>query len=56
MESIKPPKLCECGCGQVAPIATRNWHKKGIKKGQALRFVCGHHRRGVEQTKEEKIK
>ena len=56
MESIKPQKLCECGCGMPAPIATRNWHKRGIKKGQSLRFVCGHHRRGQEQSREEKLK
>lgn len=37
-------------------IATRNWHNKGIKKGEPLRFVCGHHRRGLEQSREEKIK
>ncbi len=49
-------QLCECGCGRPAPIATRNWHSKGIKKGQSLRFVCGHHRRGKPQSKEEKIK
>lgn len=49
-------KLCECGCGQPAPTATRNWHSRGVKKGQQLRFVCGHHRRGVLQSKEEKAK
>lgn len=56
MDTTKNQKLCECGCGQPAPIATRNWHKKGIKKGQPLRFVCGHHRRGKEQSRDEKIK
>ena len=54
--NITKIQLCECGCGQPAPIATRNWHSKGIKKGQALRFICGHHRRGKEQSKEEKLK
>jgi len=48
--------LCECGCGEPAPIAARNWHSKGITKGQALRFICGHHRRGKIQSKEEKSK
>lgn len=56
MDTTKKQKLCECGCGQPAPIATRNWHTKGIRKGQPLRFICGHHRRGKEQSKEEKIK
>lgn len=55
MESIKI-QLCECGCGKPAPVATRNWHKRGIKKGQFLRFICGHHRRGKEQSKQEKLK
>jgi len=35
-------KLCECGCGQPAPIATRNRHSRGQVKGQPLRFVSGH--------------
>jgi len=48
--------LCECGCGHAAPIAERNWHKKGIKKGQPMRFICGHHRRGKKQSRAEKIK
>lgn len=55
MESTKQ-QMCECGCGQPAPVATRNWHSKGIKKGQPLRFVCGHHRRGKPQSREEKLK
>jgi len=33
-------KLCECGCGQPAPIATRN--RRGYTKGQPLRFISGH--------------
>lgn len=49
-------KLCECGCGEPAPIAERNWHTKGIVKGQPLRFVCGHHNRGVKQSLETKLK
>lgn len=52
----KTQKLCECGCGNPAPIATRNWHTKGIKKGQPLRFICGHHRRGQKQSRKEKAK
>lgn len=57
MEDIKLQiKYCECGCGEPAPIANRNWHNKGIKKGDHLRFVCGHHRRNKEQSVEEKIK
>jgi hypothetical protein len=33
-------KLCECGCGQPAPIATRN--DKQYVRGQAKRFIGGH--------------
>jgi hypothetical protein len=35
-------KLCECGCGQPAPIATRNDSRAGIAKGQQRRFIQGH--------------
>jgi hypothetical protein len=46
--SIQPseslsPKLCECGCGQPAPIATRDNRAYGWVKGQPKRFVKGHH-------------
>ena len=36
------PKLCECGCGQPAPIARQSWTKYGWIKGQPLRFCNGH--------------
>lgn len=44
----QPIKLCECGCGQPAPIATRTISESGYIRGQAKRFVHGHHsvRRG----------
>lgn len=35
-------KLCDCGCGQPAPIATRTDARHGWVKGQPLRFVRGH--------------
>lgn len=50
-------KLCECGCGRPAPIATRNRLSKGMIKGQPLRFIHGHNgvkhgkcRRNIDQT------
>lgn len=36
-------KLCECGCGQETPIATRNEYRRGHVKGQPIRFLPGHH-------------
>ena len=46
-----PPKLCECGCGQVAPRATRSYLKRGILKGEYFRFLPDHHLR-TEKHKE----
>jgi hypothetical protein len=40
-------KLCECGCGQPAPIATTNDRARGWVKGQPKLFISGHCRRGV---------
>lgn len=39
------PKLCECGCGLPAPIATRTDPRRGHVKGQPLRFITGHRAR-----------
>jgi hypothetical protein len=46
---LKPdqPKLCECGCGQPAPLATRTRSALGWVKGEPLRFVIGHWSRGA---------
>ena len=38
-------KLCECGCGQPAPIASVSNRKWGHLKGHPVRFVKGHHQR-----------
>lgn len=40
-------KLCECGCGRPAPIATFSRAKYGWVKGQPKRFVWGHQNRLV---------
>jgi hypothetical protein len=34
--------LCECGCGEPAPIAKRTDTRLGWVKGQSLRFIRGH--------------
>ena len=38
-------KLCECGCGQPTPLATRNRAERGWVKGEPLRYINGHHGR-----------
>lgn len=36
------PKLCECGCGEPAPIATKTTSRLDHVKGQPVRFIHGH--------------
>jgi hypothetical protein len=38
-------KLCECGCGQPAPIAAKTTRKRGYIKGEPMRFIHGHNGR-----------
>lgn len=38
-------KLCECGCGHPAPIASSSDKKRGRVKGEPLRFIRGHNPR-----------
>ncbi len=47
-------KLCECGCGQPAPIAKRTDRTWGQVKGQPLRFVHGHRLRGGVSDQERR--
>lgn len=44
-------KLCECGCGQPAPIATITNRRSGAIKGEAQRFVPGHHLKRLAASK-----
>lgn len=39
-------KLCECGCGQPAPIAKNTRARRGYVKGQPVHFIKGHGSRG----------
>ncbi len=36
---------CACGCGQETPIAKKTQGRRGIKKGDALKFIHGHNTR-----------
>jgi AP2 domain/HNH endonuclease len=38
-------KLCECGCGKAAPVSEHTDVRRGVVKGEPLRFVHNHHRR-----------
>lgn len=35
-------RLCECGCGQPAPVATYTNRKLGYVRGEQVRFIRGH--------------
>lgn len=39
--------LCQCGCGEKAPIAKQTDRRKGYKKGKPERFINGHQNRGI---------
>ena len=39
-------KFCECGCGKPTSLAKETKRSKGHVKGQPLRFVNGHNRKG----------
>lgn len=38
-----PYGYCQCGCGQLAPIANRNDTRGGKVKGQPMRYLPNHH-------------
>lgn len=49
-------KLCECGCGQAAPIANQTDNNRGYVQGRPMRFVLGHNgRRGARDRFESKV-
>lgn len=48
-------KLCECGCGEPAPIATTTRPSRGYVVGEPQRFVRGH-RSSTAQTIESREK
>lgn len=44
--------FCQCGCGQLTPLAVHTNTKKGLKKGQPTHFIHGHWRRVRPFSKE----
>lgn len=44
-------KLCECGCGLPAPIATKTDNSRGYVKGEPRRYILGH-RKHTAETKQ----
>jgi hypothetical protein len=50
------PKLCECGCGQPAPLAAKTGARLGHLQGQPVRFICGHATRGRRLTGDHRAK
>ena len=42
-----PHGFCQCGCGQLAPIATQTNNKLGFKKGLPKKYILGHHRNHI---------
>lgn len=41
-QSNIPYGYCQCGCGQLAPIAKQHFKQRGWIKGQPIRFIAGH--------------
>lgn len=41
-----PSGLCECGCGQMTPLAKQTRRERGQVRGEPLRFINGHNRTG----------
>lgn len=37
--------LCQCGCGQPTPLATRT--RRGVRRGEPMRFLPTHNRRAI---------
>lgn len=50
-DSPNPSGLCQCGCGQPAPIATRTTKARGRIKGQPVKFIRGHNSVGMNRSK-----
>lgn len=48
-----PKGLCQCGCGGRTTLARDNDADRGLVKGEPMRFLRGHNRRGAKVGTEE---
>ena len=47
-KALTPPNpsgLCQCGCGELAPIAAQTDNRRGWVRGQPIRWIKGHENR-----------
>jgi hypothetical protein len=49
-------KLCECGCGDPAPVAPRSCSRRGHVKGEPYRYIFGHQHRGKSLSPDHRAK
>ena len=47
---------CQCGCGQLAPLAKANDRRFGHIKGEPVRFIVGHNSRGPLNPSAKSVK
>lgn len=50
-----PLGLCECGCGELAPIASKTRNHLGHIKGKPVRFIPGHVARALNKPAPRQI-
>jgi len=48
---MKSDKLCECGCGDFTNVADRNIKRRGVVKGQPMRFIEHHAARAALESR-----
>ncbi len=53
-EGPNPKGLCLCGCGRTTAIARQGSRRTGDVAGTHVRFVSGHHRRGIQHGERAK--
>lgn len=46
-DDSQPHGYCQCGCGELAPLATRTRASHGYQRGEPVRYIPGHNTRDV---------